>query len=86
MDSVTIRVSRSTHATLRRLSEQLDVPMTEILDEAIGAYHRQRFFADLNAGYAALKGQPAAWADQEGERAAWETTLGDGLEDDGHGA
>ena len=42
---------------------------------------RKRFFEELDAGYAALRADPEAWAAEELEvRALWDNTLADGLE------
>ena len=62
MESLTVRISRSTHAVLRALAEETDQSMTEILDKAIEIYRRQRFLAGLNADFAALRKNKAAWA------------------------
>ena len=42
---------------------------------AIEQYRRARFVDAINAGYAALRNDPAAWAEVEAERAAWDATL-----------
>lgn len=80
MESLNVRITRSAHALLRALAEEADEPMTETLEKAIEAYRRQRFLAALNAEYAALRGDPAAWAEEQVERAAWDATLADGLD------
>jgi hypothetical protein len=36
----------------------------------------------MNAAYAALRNDPAAWPDELRERALWDETLADGLEDE----
>ncbi len=43
---------------------------------------RQHTIDQTNAAYAALKADPAAWQEDQAERAAWEATLADGLPDD----
>jgi hypothetical protein len=48
---------------------------------AVEDYQRKRFFAVLNAGYAALRADPEAWQEEVAERAAWDVTLLCGLED-----
>jgi hypothetical protein len=75
-----IRVSAKTRATLHDLARDMDAPMVEIVDQAIELYRRQRFIDQANAGYAALRDDPEAWAEIEAERAAWDGTLLDGLE------
>jgi predicted transcriptional regulator len=81
MESLTVRISRSTHAALRALAEESNESMTEVLDKAIEIYRRQRFLAGLNADFASLRKNKAAWADELAERQAWDAALTDGLED-----
>lgn len=80
MGSLTVRISRSTHATLRALADETDESMTEILDKATEFYRRHHFLAGLNADFAALRQDKAAWDEELAEREAWDSTLGDGLE------
>jgi predicted transcriptional regulator len=81
MDSLTVRISRSTHAELRALAEETDESMTEILDKAIDLYRRKRFLDGLNADFAALRQNKAAWEEELAERDSLDATLADGLED-----
>ena len=55
--------------------------MTEILDKAIEFYRGQRFLDGLNADFAALRQNKAAWKEELTERDSWDATLADGLED-----
>ena len=55
--------------------------MTEVLDQAIELYRKQRFLTGLNADFAALRQDKAGWAEELAEQEAWEGTLADGLED-----
>src|SRR5262245_45760859 len=80
--SFTVRLSASTHQKLKELAEQSGESMHVLLDKAVEEYRRHRFFEDLNAAYAALKNDPEAWKEELEERALWEVTLLDGLEDD----
>jgi len=80
METLTVRISRTAHAILRALSEEVDEPMTEILDKAIQDYRRKRFLDGLNTDFEALKKDAGAWAEEQQERAAWDTTLADGLD------
>lgn len=43
------------------------------------ASRRERFLRAVNAGYAALREDAAAWAGVAEERAVWDRTLLDGL-------
>jgi hypothetical protein len=79
--SLTVRISRSAHATLRELADETDESMTEVLDKAIKAYRRASFLAGLNRDFAALKANQAEWEQYLGDRRGWDGTLADGLED-----
>jgi hypothetical protein len=80
MSTTTIRVSEKTHRTLSMLARQAEASMAEIVDRAIELYRRQRILDEGNAGYAALRQDPVAWAELQAERAVWDATLSDGLE------
>jgi hypothetical protein len=54
--------------------------MQAILDRAVEAYRRQSFLEGLNADFASLRQQEAAWNEETAEREIWEKTLTDGLE------
>jgi hypothetical protein len=82
MSSLTVRVSSQTHAKLKELAQQAGVPMPAVLDRAVDEYQRRVFLDECNAAFAALRADPKAWAEELAERALWDTTLMDGLEDD----
>lgn len=80
--SLTIRVSRSTHEVLRDLATRSNATITAVVDEAVRDLRRKKFWADFNAACEALQADPAGWADLRQEDAAWEQTLADGLEEE----
>lgn len=82
-EGTTVRICHETHRKLKRMAAQADEPLTTILDQAIEAYRRQRFLDDANASFAALKKNKRQWEHEQREREAWDTTLSDGLEDNG---
>jgi SAM-dependent methyltransferase len=51
--------------------------MTDVVDEAIDALERRRFFASFNEGWSRLRGEDRAWSDIEAERASQASALGD---------
>ena len=53
--------------------------MQVIIATALEAYRRERFLRAVNAGYATLREDAAAWARVAEERVAWDGTLLDGL-------
>jgi hypothetical protein len=55
--------------------------MKDVLARAVEAYRRKRLLDDANRAWAALRGDEAAWRDEVAERALWDQTLGDGLDD-----
>lgn len=75
--STTIRVSESTRDRLSALAAASNQPMVAVVDEALGALERQRFFDALNDGYRRLRDTPEAWQAIEAERAEESPTLAD---------
>jgi hypothetical protein len=75
-----IRISSQSKATLRELAEHDGRPMQNVLDEAIERYRRDRFFRELDEGYARLQADPEAWQEELDERRLWDSTLADGLD------
>ena len=70
--------------SLRPLSPHLasDEPMDTMIAEAVEKLRRERFMDEVNASFAALRADPVLWAKELEERALWENTRMDGLEDD----
>jgi predicted transcriptional regulator len=81
MASTTVRVSEHTHELLRKLAASTGEPLQKVLERAVESYRREQFFAELDAAYARLQGDPVAWEEELAERALWERTLADGLDD-----
>jgi predicted transcriptional regulator len=79
MGQTTVRVTESTRALLRHLAAAEGRPMQIIIATALEAYRRERFLEAVNARYATLREDAAAWARVAEERVAWDSTLLDGL-------
>jgi hypothetical protein len=79
MTMPTVPISEGAHRLLCELAERTGQTITEVLDKALRAYQRKLFFDQLNAGYAALRADPEAWAEELEERKLWDSTLMDGL-------
>lgn len=75
--STTIRVSDDTRDRLARLAEAVGRPMTEVVDEAVEALERSRFFDELNSGFARLAADEADWAAVQAERSSEQESLAD---------
>lgn len=80
--TATVRVSEQSHDLLRRLSEEKGISMIEALDLVLAEWEKQQFFRSLNASFAALRSDPAAWEEELEERRLWDQSLGDDVEDD----
>lgn len=66
--STTIRVNESTRDRLSALAAATNQPMTTVVDAALEALERQRFFEGFNDGYRRLRDDPGTWAAIEQER------------------
>lgn len=82
MASQTVRIHPQTHAKLRELARQSGASMTDVLEKAVASYDRRMFLEQLNRDFAALRADPKSWREELAERAQWDATLGDGLQDD----
>jgi predicted transcriptional regulator len=82
MSAPTVPISEGSRRILQELAERTGRTMSEVLDEALDAYRRQVFLDRVNAGYAELRADPAAWAEHTAERREWDATLTDGLDPD----
>jgi predicted transcriptional regulator len=81
MASTTVRVSMHTHELLRKLAEASGEPLHKVLERAVENYRREQFYAEFNAAFERLRADPVAWEEELAERALWERTLADGLDD-----
>lgn len=75
-----VRVNESTHVILGWLSSELGVSMQDVIEAAVEDLRRKRILQATNDAYAALRKNPAAWAELEKENAEWDVALLDGLE------
>jgi predicted transcriptional regulator len=81
MASTTVRVSEHTYELLRELAEATGQPLQKVLERAVENYRREQFYAELDAAFERLRADPVAWEGYLAERAEWEVTLADGLDD-----
>ena len=83
MSSATVKIDAETYAKLKAAANETGKPMIEVLAKAIDAYARQCFLDGLSADFAALRADSKKWNEELAERAAWDATLTDDLEDGG---
>lgn len=78
--STTVRVTPETHDALKTMANQAGISMQELIQTLVDDAKAAAFLEGMNADFAALKAEPAAWAEEHTERAAWDGVLSDGLE------
>lgn len=82
MSTVSVRIPARAHEALKHIAERTGQSLQEVLDRAIEEHRRRILLEEANAAFAAIKNDPKAWRQELDERAQWDGTLADGLEDD----
>jgi len=82
MSATNVNISEASQQLLKELAEQTGQTMMGVLESALEEYRRKHFFDKVNSGYAALRADPASWAEELAERKLWDATLMDGLDSD----
>lgn len=77
----TVRIDAEAHRTLKLLRRQTGETTPEILRKALEEYRRKHFLEGVAADFATLRMDAKASADERAERALWDGTAKDGLED-----
>ena len=77
-----VRVDDETHARLVELAEEERETIGRALAHAVETYRQRRFWDQFDRAARALKSDPVAWQKELGERATWDATLADGLENE----
>jgi hypothetical protein len=78
----TARIDPAAHAALAEIARAKHVSLTEALSRAVEAYRRDLFLDGVANDFMSLRENGGAWADELAERAAWDTTSLDGLDDE----
>jgi hypothetical protein len=78
----TVRIEPAAHAALVEIARAKHVSLMEALSRAVEAYRRDLFLDGVANDFMALRDDSPAWAEELAERAAWDTTSRDGLEDE----
>ncbi len=71
------RLSPEDHLRVQRLAQETGQSQKEVISRALDSFERDRFFESIDAGYAAMQTDCAAWAAEKAEREAWDSTLAD---------
>src|SRR5205823_78898 len=80
MTETSIPISEHTLALLQELARWTGLSLNHALEQVIQRQYDAQFWNAVNTGYAALRADPAAWAEVEAERQLWDATLLDGLD------
>jgi hypothetical protein len=80
MPSQNVRISESAYRILRTLAKMDNISMQAALDRVLEEQQRKVFLTQANAAFAALKGRPKEWREEQDERELWMRTLADGME------
>jgi predicted transcriptional regulator len=78
----TVRIDPSSHATLAEIARASASESGMCFARAVESYRRELMIQAMDADYGALRDDPKAWAEEQADRAAWETTSADGLDDE----
>ena len=81
MPTTMIRVEQTTHKKLRALASRTGDTMPQLIAAAVEELERKLFWEQINQEFASLREDPTSWKHELEERAAWDATLSDGLEE-----
>ena len=79
--AATVRIEAGTDETLSAIAKAKSISKSEAITRAVELLQRELFFEELNAGFAALRADSDAWAEEKRDRDAWDATSADGLAD-----
>jgi hypothetical protein len=82
MGTYAIRIGPRLHEVVRGLAKEGGVSIQAVVERAVSEYERRCFLEGVNADFAALRKNEAVWQEELGERAEWDTTVADGLEEE----
>ena len=76
----TVRVEPTLHEKLRALSAAEQRSISQVIEEAVDRYEKEKFWAAMHEGFARLRADPEAWGKYQDEAALWDSVSADGLE------
>ena len=77
-----IQISEKSLEIVRNISERNGLQMSDVLDKAVETYRREVFLDDTNRAFETLKEGSDSWQEELEERALWEDTLSDGVNEE----
>jgi hypothetical protein len=80
MTTVTVRVRPQTYRVLKDMAQKNNESLPDTLERIVEDARRSRIFREAKEAYEAIAADPEADAAWRAEIAAWDVTVGDGLE------
>jgi predicted transcriptional regulator len=80
-NTTTIRISLEIYSELKKIAEAENKTMQKIIEQALEEFKKMKFFTHLNETVASYKADANNWSEEIEERAIWDNTLADDLED-----
>lgn len=77
-----VRVSDEAYSKIDQIAQNTGFSRQDIIDKAIINLEREAIFKKANEAYAAIRNDPKLWQEEQEELALWDSSLGDGLEDE----
>ena len=80
MPTVTVRVRPQTYRVLRDMARKHNESLLDTLDRVVEEAWRTQMFKEASEAYVTFAADPGAYAEWRTELAAWDVTVGDGLQ------
>ena len=77
-----VRMKNRDHQILKERAEVTGDSMSDLLGRAVEGLRRKHFLSGLADDFADLRVRDGTWAEERNEREAWDSALGDDLEDE----
>ena len=77
-----VEISAKSLEVVRHISERKGLDVSDVLDQAVEVYRRELFLEETSRSFQTLKEDPDAWREEAEERALWEDSLSDGVDDE----
>ncbi|MBM4319116.1 MAG: hypothetical protein FJ125_03950 [Deltaproteobacteria bacterium] len=82
MKTTAVRVTPETRDRAHEVARRQGVPMVVVLERAVKEYQERLFWEEVDRTYGEARQDEQAWREETEERAVWDATLLDGLEDE----
>ena len=69
--ATTVRVEARVHTTLRELAQVEHRSISQVIEDAVDRYQKEKFWEGVQEDFAQLQANPAAWAGYRRELSVW---------------